>query len=75
MIPGASKKVLTQILRKFESENIVVRIDLSDLVLHVEYQLHQEVRESVEQLLDHVSKWGASFMALQGKASALKERM
>ena len=75
LIPGASKKVLTQILRKLESQGIVVRIDLSDLVLHVEYELHQEVRESVEQLLDHVSQWGVSFMVLQDKASAVKERM
>jgi DNA-binding HxlR family transcriptional regulator len=71
LIPGASKKVLTQSLRRLESQGIVVRRDLSDLVLHVEYELHQEVRESIGELLDHISLWGADFVALQGKKGQL----
>jgi HxlR-like helix-turn-helix len=34
IVPGASKKMLTQNLRKLEADGIVVRKDLTDLVLH-----------------------------------------
>jgi len=35
IVPGASKKMLTQNLRKLEADGIVVRKDLTDLVLHM----------------------------------------
>ncbi len=34
IVPGASKKMLTQNLRQLEADGIVVRKDMSDLVLH-----------------------------------------
>lgn len=70
LIPGASKKVLTQSLRRLESQGIVVRRDLSDLVLHVEYELHPHVRDSIGDLLDHLSQWGADFVGLQGRTGS-----
>jgi hypothetical protein len=55
MIPRASKKVLTQNLRDLEATGIVTRRDLSDVVLHVEYELKQDVKDSVFALLGRVA--------------------
>lgn len=63
LIPGASKKMLTQNLRRLESHGIVVRTDLSDLVLHVEYELNPEVRNSVCELMDHLAVWSDQYRA------------
>jgi DNA-binding HxlR family transcriptional regulator len=66
LVPGASKKMLTQNLRKLEADGIVVRKDLSDLVLHIEYDLDDEAREGVCALLDHVARWGESYLGKVG---------
>lgn len=58
LIPGASKKVLTQNLRQLEAEGIIFRRDLSDVVLHVEYELHETTKEGIRSLLDELAKWG-----------------
>ena len=39
LIPGASKKMLTQNLRQLEADGIIVRKDMSDLVIHNDEQL------------------------------------
>ncbi|ADV83662.1 winged helix-turn-helix transcriptional regulator [Terriglobus saanensis] len=62
IMPTASKKMLTQNLRKLESEGIVIRKDLSDLVLHIEYDLNERVRERVCALLDHLVEWGNFYL-------------
>jgi len=64
LIPGASKKMLTQNLRQLEADGIVVRKDMSDLVLHIEYQLDESTREGVCALLDHVAKWGGLHLGI-----------
>jgi len=61
LIPGASKKMLTQNLRQLEADGIVVRRDLSDLVLHIEYELGDSAREGVCILLDQVANWGETY--------------
>jgi DNA-binding HxlR family transcriptional regulator len=58
IIPGASKKMLTQNLRQLEADGIVVRRDMSDLVLHIEYEFEESTREGVSALLDHMAMWG-----------------
>jgi DNA-binding HxlR family transcriptional regulator len=58
LIPGASKKMLTLNLRQLEVDEIVVRKDMSDLVLHIEYELGDSPRESVCALLDQLARWG-----------------
>ena len=59
LIPeAASKKMLMQNLRQLEACGIIVRKDMSDLVLHVEYDLAVQTRESVCVLLDHLADWG-----------------
>ncbi len=62
IIPRASKKVLTQNLRDLEATGIVTRRDLSDLVLHVEYELKQDVKNSIFALLDHLAQWGDVYL-------------
>lgn len=57
IIPGASKKMLSQNLRKLEADGIVVRKDLTDLVLHIEYDLADSAREDICNLLDHIVRW------------------
>ena len=61
-IPRASKKVLTQNLRDLEVAGIVVRKDFSDLVLHVEYDLNEDLRESVLGIIGHLSRWGEAYL-------------
>jgi DNA-binding HxlR family transcriptional regulator len=58
LIPAASKKMLTQNLRQLEADGIIVRRDMSDLTLHIEYDLSDNRREGVCALLDHLAKWG-----------------
>jgi|GEM_PF-5305471 len=61
LIPRASKKVLTQSLRELEASGIVLRRDLSDVVLHIEYELRQDVKDSVLILLNHLAQWGEAY--------------
>jgi DNA-binding HxlR family transcriptional regulator len=70
LIPGASKKMLTQNLRQLGADGIVVRKDMSDLVLHIEYELDESMREGVGALLDHLAKWGGLHL---GKSKDDKE--
>ena len=58
LIPGASKKMLTQNLRQLEADGVVVRKDMSDLTLHIEYELSDRTREGVCALLDNLAQWG-----------------
>ena len=67
IVPGASKKMLTQNLRQLEADGIVVRKDMSDLVLHIEYELAGSTREGVCALLDHLAKWGGLHFGKLGK--------
>jgi DNA-binding HxlR family transcriptional regulator len=62
LIPGASKKMLTQNLRQLEACGIIVRKDMSGVVLHVEYDLAVRTRESVCVLLDHLAEWGDLYL-------------
>lgn len=62
IVPGASKKMLTQNLRKLQADGIVVRKDLTDVVLHIEYDLDDRTRESVCTLLDHLARWGELYL-------------
>lgn len=62
LIPSASKKVLTQNLRRLEANGIVIRTDLSDVVLHVEYDLNPELRGSICHLLNQLGAWGDQYL-------------
>jgi DNA-binding HxlR family transcriptional regulator len=58
LLPRASKKTLRSSLRHLELAKIVVRRDLSDSVLHVEYGFEEEMKQTVCDLLDHLAQWG-----------------
>lgn len=55
LIPSASKKALRAGLRDLESIQIVVRRDLSDTVLHVEYDFADDMREVVCTFIDQLT--------------------
>ncbi len=58
LLPDASKKSLRASLRDLEAAQIVVRRDLSDTVLHVEYEFADHLKEVVGSLLDQLARWG-----------------
>jgi DNA-binding HxlR family transcriptional regulator len=62
LIPAASKKMLTQNLRKLEADGIVIRSDLSDTVLHIEYDLDGGAKVAVYALLHNLAKWGDFYL-------------
>jgi DNA-binding HxlR family transcriptional regulator len=62
LIPGASKKMLTQNLRQLKAFEIIIRKDMSEVVFHVEYDLAVRTRESVCVLLDHLADWGGLYL-------------
>ena len=66
LVPNASKKVLTQHLRCLEAYGVVIRRDLSDTRLHVEYDLEPSVRDSITELLDELSTWGGLYLQRSG---------
>jgi DNA-binding HxlR family transcriptional regulator len=54
--------MLTQNLRQLESCGIIVRKDMSEVVLHVEYDFAVRIRESVCALLDHLADWSDLYL-------------
>jgi DNA-binding HxlR family transcriptional regulator len=71
LVPGASKKILAQNLRRMEADGIVIRTDMSDLVLHIEYQLNEDVRDLVCKFLDVLSETGANYLGIpRGEGSS-----
>jgi len=64
LFPAASKKALRASLRSLEMAGIVVRRDMSGLVLHVEYDFADDMRTTICSLLDHLARWGE---ILEGK--------
>jgi DNA-binding HxlR family transcriptional regulator len=61
LIPAASKKVLTENLRKMEASGLVVRTVIAGPVPHVEYALIEAIRSETYLLLDELTKWSALF--------------
>ncbi len=61
VIPSASKKALTASLRSLEAAQIILRRDLSNSVLRVEYEITDTIREPLSALLDQLAEWGRSY--------------
>jgi DNA-binding HxlR family transcriptional regulator len=61
LIPAASKKVLTENLRKMEAAGLVVRADFGGTVKHIEYSLNEAIRCETYALLDEIERWAMSF--------------
>lgn len=59
LVPQASKKALTASLRWLEGAQMVVRRDLSSSVLHVEYELAEDMRDALIALFSYLADWAA----------------
>jgi DNA-binding HxlR family transcriptional regulator len=53
----ATRKVLTENLRKLESAGLITRTELSGRIRHVEYDLVEPVRLGTYRLLDSLAEW------------------
>jgi DNA-binding HxlR family transcriptional regulator len=51
------EKALTASLRYLEAQHLVVRRDLSRNLLHVEYEISEEMIIAIESLLTYLSDW------------------
>jgi DNA-binding HxlR family transcriptional regulator len=58
LLPQASKKVLTQHLRRMEKDGLIIRIDIGGKVPRVEYSLATPLGCAVLNLLQAMAKWG-----------------
>ena len=58
LYPTASKKALRAGLRDLEEAHVVVRRDLTDVLLHVEYQMANEMRDTICDLLCGLAVFG-----------------
>jgi DNA-binding HxlR family transcriptional regulator len=74
LIPGASKKVLTENLRKMEGSGMIVRTDLGGLVRHVEYDLIASIKNETFALLHELEKWATHCDNANGVAQGKEER-
>jgi DNA-binding HxlR family transcriptional regulator len=57
LIPTASKKALTANLRSLEKMQLILRRDLSNSVLHVEYEMAEPARVPLAALVDQLSQF------------------
>ena len=57
IFPRASKKMLAQHLREMERDGLVIRKDLSDRLLHVEYSLSDSGGLAVLRLISLLQEW------------------
>jgi DNA-binding HxlR family transcriptional regulator len=69
LIPRASKRMSAHNLRRLEADGIVVRRDMSEMVLHVEYDFNREGKEEVCSLLDHLAQWGRFYASRRATLS------
>jgi DNA-binding HxlR family transcriptional regulator len=67
MFPEASKKMLAQHLREMEEDGLVVRRDLSDKVLHVEYSLSASRGVAILYLVKTLRSWSKEHLLAQAK--------
>jgi DNA-binding HxlR family transcriptional regulator len=69
LIPGMTKKMLTQHLRELERDGIVHRKVFAEVPPHVEYSLTRH-GESLKPILKLMSAWGARHRARYGLTTA-----
>lgn len=55
--PTASKKAITASLRRLEAQGFVLRRDMSGAILRVEYEIREDIRGPIIELLDGLSEW------------------
>lgn len=57
LMPAASKKALTANLKSLEKLHLIVRRDMSNSVLHVEYEIAKPAREPLAALVNQLSQF------------------
>jgi DNA-binding HxlR family transcriptional regulator len=67
LIPSASKKVLTENLRKMEASGLIIRTEVKGAVLHVEYALVETIKGQTYLLLDELAKWAEVVEEVPGR--------
>jgi DNA-binding HxlR family transcriptional regulator len=67
--PQASKKMLAQNLREMERDGLVIRKDLSNRVLHVEYSLSDSKGLAVLQLISMLRNWTNEYLSVASGGS------
>lgn len=67
--PLASKKALRATLRSLEERKIIVRRDLSDKVLHVEYNFSDAAKRTIPETLDIMAVCGERLESVRQIAS------
>lgn len=65
-----SKKVLNEHLREMEKEKLLVRIDRSGKIPHVEYSLANPLGFAAFSLLHSIAEWGDKHSVLDGSANS-----
>lgn len=63
-ILGCTSKVLTATLREMEKDGIIVREDLSDKTLKVEYYL-TDIGYTLRPVVEAIGKWGKEYKRLR----------
>ncbi len=58
LMPTASKKVMSENLRQLERDGVLVRTDLSDTLLHVEYDYVDRFRSGMTSVLTSLADLG-----------------
>jgi DNA-binding HxlR family transcriptional regulator len=61
-MPGITRKMLTQTLRKMERDGLIVRVDYGEMPLRVEYHISQ-VGEALLSRLCSLCEWTKAFFA------------
>jgi DNA-binding HxlR family transcriptional regulator len=64
LIPGITEKMLTQQLKKFEKNNIVLRKVYPEVPPKVEYRLTQD-GESLKTIMALIKQWGEEHLSIQ----------
>jgi DNA-binding HxlR family transcriptional regulator len=62
-IPVASRKMLTEQLRRMEKDGLIVRTDLSSRLRHVEYSLSERHGVALLQLINVLAAWGTEYQS------------
>lgn len=68
LIPGITEKMLTQQLKKFENNNIVIRKVYPEIPPKVEYRLTQH-GESLKTIMELIKQWGEEHLYIQESQS------
>lgn len=68
LIPGITEKMLTQQLKKFENNNIVIRKVYPEIPPRVEYRLTQH-GESLKTIMELIKLWGEEHLYIQENQS------